>query len=120
MNATLTRYFKAMQRGPEGVAELIALFTDDAVYVEPFSPGGGFHVGKAAIEGWLSMSQQSAPPAIELSVDRIDAHDDEIEVAWTCESAAFSRPSRGVDRFTLRDGMISRLETRLTQLPELR
>lgn len=49
MNETLTRYFKAMQTGPDGLAELISLFTDDAVYIEPFTPGGGRHVGRGRI-----------------------------------------------------------------------
>lgn len=31
------RYFRAMQRGQEGEEELVALFAEDAVYVEPFS-----------------------------------------------------------------------------------
>lgn len=117
MNETLTRYFKAMQHGPDGLAELIPLFTDDAVYLEPFTPGGGRHAGRDAISEWLAQSQVHAPPELKLTIDRVDAHENEIEVRWTCESPAFSRPSRGIDRFTLREGKIARLETALTQSP---
>jgi len=120
MNETLTRYFKAMQHGPDGLAELVSLFTDDAVYLEPFTPGGGRHVGREQIGGWLAESQAHAPLELRLTVDRVDAHEDEIEVTWTCESPAFSQPSRGTDRFTLRDGKIARLVTTLTQPPQLR
>jgi SnoaL-like domain len=120
MNETLARYFKAMQHGPDGLAELISLFTDDAVYLEPFTPGGGRHVGRERIGAWLAQSQAYAPPELNLTIDRVDAHEDEIEVTWTCESPAFSRPSRGSDRFTLRGGKIARLETTLSQTPEFR
>lgn len=33
MRETVERYFRAMQRGPEGEDELVALFADDAVYL---------------------------------------------------------------------------------------
>lgn len=120
MHETLVEYFKAMQRGPDGVAELTALFADDAVYVEPFTPGGGIHVGRDAIGSWLTAAQAHAPPELTLVIDRIDAEADAVQVEWTCESPAFARPSRGRDRFTLRDGKIARLETTLTTPPELR
>lgn len=100
--------------------ELASLFADDAVYVEPFTPGGGIHTGRDAIAAWLQASQKDAPPELTLTVDRIDTHEDVLDVAWTCDSSAFSRPSRGRDRFTLRDGKIARLETTITEPPELR
>ena len=109
-----------MQRGPEGVAELVGLFADDAIYVEPFTPGGGIHTGRESIASWLSAAQDQAPPELSLTIDRIDARDDPIVVSWTCESPVFARPSRGRDRFTLRDGRIARLETTLTDYPEMR
>jgi ketosteroid isomerase-like protein len=117
MNETIERFFKAMQRGPDGHEELLALFADDAVYVEPFSPGGGVHEGKAAIRAWLPQSQENAPPDMRLTVDRIDAAEGVVEAAWTCESSAWARPSRGRDRFTIENGRIVRLETRLLEPP---
>ena len=42
--------FKAMQAGPAGEKELLALFAEDAVLVEPFSGRVQTHEGKPAIE----------------------------------------------------------------------
>lgn len=120
MSETIERFFKAMQRGPDGHDELLALFAEDAVYIEPFSPGGGVHEGKDEIRAWLAQSQQNAPPDLRLTVDRLDAAEGLVEAFWTCESPAFARPSRGRDRFTIADGRIVRLETTLLELPELR
>jgi hypothetical protein len=47
MNETPTRYFRAMQHGPDGLSALISLFAEDAVYLEPFAPGGGRHAAAA-------------------------------------------------------------------------
>jgi ketosteroid isomerase-like protein len=116
MDETLERYFRAMQRGPEGEDELVALFAEDAVYVEPF--GGGEHVGRDAIRAWLRGSWAEQPPAIRITVERLDVAEQTIEASWVCESDAFARPARGRDRFTIRDGRIARLETELREPPE--
>jgi ketosteroid isomerase-like protein len=107
-----------MQRGPDGEDDLVALFAEDAVYVEPFS--GGVHEGRDAIRAWLNASWADAPPDLALTVERIDAAGDTVETHWTCESPAFARPARGRDRFTIRDGRIARLESRLVEAPEPR
>jgi ketosteroid isomerase-like protein len=116
MDETLERYFRAMQRGPEGEDELVALFAEDAVYVEPFS--GGEHVGREAIRAWLRGSWADRPPAITITVERLQVVEQVVEASWVCESAAFARPARGRDRFTIRDGRIARLETELLEPPE--
>ena len=105
-----------MQRGPEGEAELLDLFADDAVYIEPFS--GQAHAGRDAIRRWLQESWPDQPPGIRLTVERLDIVEEVIEASWTCESEAFSRPARGRDRFTIRGGQITRLESRITEPPE--
>ena len=107
-----------MQRGREGEDELVALFADDAVYVEPFS--GGTHEGRDAIRAWLDGSWSDAPPDLRLTVERIDVAGDTVEAHWTCESPAFARPARGRDRFTIRDGRIARLESTIVEAPALR
>jgi ketosteroid isomerase-like protein len=117
MDETLDRYFRAMQRGPEGEDELVALFAEDAVYIEPFS--GQQHTGRDAIRAWLRGSLRDQPPGIRLTVDRLDVVEQTIVASWTCESDAFARPARGRDHFTIRDGRITRLESRLTEPPEL-
>jgi ketosteroid isomerase-like protein len=116
MDDTLERYFRAMQRGPEGEDDLVALFAEDAVYIEPFT--GGQHDGRDAIRSWLHASWRDQPPGIRLTVNRVDVVEEVVEVSWTCESDAFTRPARGRDRFTIRDGRIARLESRLTERPE--
>jgi ketosteroid isomerase-like protein len=117
MDETLERYFRAMQRGPEGEAELAALFAEDAVYVEPFS--GSEHVGRDAIRDWLRSSWQDQPPGIRITVEQLEVVEHTVEATWVCESDAFATPARGRDRFTIRDGRIARLETELTELPKL-
>jgi ketosteroid isomerase-like protein len=112
------RYFRAMQRGPDGEDDLVALFAEDAVYVEPFT--GGTHEGRDAIRAWLNGSRADAPPDLRLTVERVDVAGDTVEAHWTCESPAFARPATGRDRFTIRDGRIARLESTLVQAPELR
>ena len=114
----LERYFRAMQRGPESEEELIALFADDAVYVEPFS--ARTHSGREAIREWLRSSWADQPPGIRLAVDRIDVIEEVVEVSWTCESDIFDAPARGRDRFTIRDGKISRLHSELLEQPKFR
>jgi ketosteroid isomerase-like protein len=114
----LERYFRAMQRGPEGEEELIALFADDAIYVEPF--GGRTHFGREAIREWLRSSWADQPPGIRLTVERVDVIEEVVEASWTCESDIFDAPARGRDRFTIRDGKISRLQSELLEQPKLK
>lgn len=105
-----------MQSGPDGREELLALFADDAEYVEPFS--GGTHRGLPAIRAYLEGAEASAPPDLRIIVDRLDVEGDLVEATWTCESPAFRRPARGRDRFVIRQGRIARLETALLEPPE--
>ena len=119
MSELIEQYFAAMQRGPDGHDALLELFTDDAVYIEPFSSAGP-HVGKAAIREYLTASAGQAPPQLSLFVERLDVDADTVEATWRCESPAFERPSRGRDRFTVEHGRIVRLETVLLEAPEIR
>jgi ketosteroid isomerase-like protein len=119
MREIVQRYFAAMQRGPDGHDALLDLFTDDAVYVEPFSADGP-HVGRQAIGAWLTATAGQAPPELTLTVERLDVDGDTVDTTWRCESPIFTRPSRGRDRLTVRDGKIARLETILLEPPELR
>jgi uncharacterized protein (TIGR02246 family) len=112
------RYFAAMERGRLGVEDVLALFTEDAAYVEPFS--GGVHTGRDAIRAWLSASWETAPRDLRLTLDRLEASGDVAEAEWTRESSDYARPARGRDRFTIRHGKIARVESTLTQPPEPR
>lgn len=110
---TVERYFRAMQAGQAGEEELLALFTDDAVYIEPFTNNGrpSTHDGKPAIRAWLANEGRMRPDDMELTVDRIDMEHGRLRAEWTCTSAAFPGPMRGRDVYELRDGKIARLET---------
>jgi ketosteroid isomerase-like protein len=117
LRETIDSYYGEMQAGPEGPAGVAALFADDGVYVEPFS--GGTHVGPEAIRSFLAGSQGQLPD-VRITVDRVDVDGETVETSWTCESSAFAKPSRGRDRFTVREGKIVRLETEIDEPPEFR
>ena len=114
--ALIERYFAAMQRGPDGHDALLELFTDDAVYVEPFS-GGPAHRGREAIRAYLNASAGGAPPELRIVVERLDVETSRIVATWRCESPLFAVPSRGRDVFDVDGGRIARLETTLLSPP---
>ena len=103
-------YFRCMQTGAEAGDELIALFADDAVYVEPFSGQPRTHAGAEAIGRTLRSSFDQSPPDLTLTVDRVDVDGDVVTTTWTCTSPAFPAPMRGRDVCTVQSGRIARLE----------
>ena len=110
-------FFRAMQAGPDGLEALVALFAEDATYIEPFSGQATAHQGRGAIRAFLTASQQQAPPDMVLTVERIDVEGDEVRSEWSCASPIFPAPMRGRDTFSIRDGLIARLETALLSAP---
>jgi ketosteroid isomerase-like protein len=108
-------YFDAMKAGAAEVETLVALFADDAVYIEPFGGEPRTHSGRAAIEATLRAGMASPPPNMTLEVDRIDVDGDTVTSAWTCMSPAFPQPMRGVDVCTVHEGRIRRLEVRMAK-----
>jgi ketosteroid isomerase-like protein len=115
----IEEYFAAMQRGPDRHDALLELFAEDAVYVEPFS-GLPEHRGRDQIRSFLMAAGSLAPPSLRIIIERIDAAADSVAATWRCESPAWARPSRGIDVFTVHEGKIRRLETRLLDPPEAR
>lgn len=107
------RYFEAMREGASAEQQLLGLFTDDAVYVEPFAGEPRTHRGRAAIRIAFRAGWESPPPDLKLHVDRIDVDEDRVFSEWTCTSPAFPHPIRGRDEYTMRDGKIARLEVTL-------
>lgn len=107
------RYYRAMEAGSR--EQMDELFTDDAVYLEPFSGGGAAtsHEGRAAIVGWLAASFEQANRGVTITLDRLDVDGDAILAEWTCVGPMLPGPMKGHDRYRVRDGRISRLETRL-------
>jgi hypothetical protein len=64
-------------------------------------------------------TSRSRGPDLTITVDRIDIVGEVVEATWVCESPIFVRPTRGLDRFTIRRGKIVRLESTMTEAPEL-
>jgi hypothetical protein len=109
--------FRAMQAGPDGEAQMLSLFWEDAVFIEPFRGQPVTHVGHAAIRE--SFRQQTAQPLpdMQLTLDRVDMDGSIVRAEWTCTSSAFPAPMRGHDLFTIRQGKIARLEIVVTAVP---
>jgi hypothetical protein len=105
-------FFRVLCAGRSELEEMMALFSEDAVYTESFSGGVRVHRGKAAIrdrmaEGWHWM---------KIVVDYMDVSRETVLTVWTCDSAAISGGyGVGTSTFVIRDGLIARLEMRLQE-----
>jgi ketosteroid isomerase-like protein len=111
-------FFAAMQGGATSEAALMALFAEDAVYAEPFTGELRIHAGKSAIRAALQAGWKTPLPEMRIEIDRVHVADGCISATWTCHSPALpGGMGRGENSFTLRDGLIVRLETRLSGAP---
>jgi hypothetical protein len=114
------RLFKAMQAGPGGENEMVSLFAEDGVLIEPFSGRPQTHTGAAAIRQSFRDQWNDPPPDLTLVLDRVDLDGQLIRAEWTCTSPAFPSPMRGYDLFTLNEaGQIKRLEIVVTEAPPM-
>jgi hypothetical protein len=112
--------FRAMQSGPGGEDALMALFADDAVFVEPFSGQPRSHEGTKAIRESFRDQWKHPLPDFHLMLDRVDLDGPQVRAEWTCTSAAFPTPMRGYDLFRLNDaGKIERFEIIVTEAPRM-
>ncbi|MGD9979479.1 MAG: nuclear transport factor 2 family protein [Hyphomonadaceae bacterium] len=84
---TIADFFRAMQAGSAAAHDIEALFSDDAVYVEPFSGTPTTHSGKAAIMAAMRQGWATPLPDMTISLDRVDVTDARVIVAWTCRSS---------------------------------
>jgi len=114
---TVENLFKAMQVGPSGEEAMMALFDENAVFIEPFSGQVQTHAGKLAIRDSFRQMWEAPVPDLQLTLDRVDLDGDAVRAEWTCVSPAFPRPMRGFDLFRIRAGKIMRLEIVVTQMP---
>jgi ketosteroid isomerase-like protein len=115
--ALVVALLRAMQRGPDGEDDIVALFSDDAVYVEPFSDPGRprVHTGTEQIRASFHDGLRWNPPDLRISLDRLDVDGEELVAHWTCTTARLPAPVRGTDRYRINGGRIHRLETRLDE-----
>jgi ketosteroid isomerase-like protein len=108
------RFFNAMQTGAANEAEMMALFADDAVYVEPFTGAPARHEGKAAVRAALAGGWRNPLPDMTITMDEVEVAGPQVTARWTCRSPALpGGEGSGVNIFRLRDGLIVSLETRL-------
>jgi len=115
--AIVEQYIAAMQAGPGGLEALIELFTEDAVYVEPFSGQPTAHRGRAEIQAFFAYALSHHLQGAKLTLDRLDLDGERLRCQWTCQVPLLPGPLRGQDRLRLRDGRIARLETTLEREP---
>ena len=114
--ATVEQYLAAMQAGPGGLEELLALFDDDAVYVEPFGGQPQVHAGKAEIRAFFEYALEHHLNGARLTLDRLDLDAGRLRSEWTCALPMLPTPMRGFDLLTMREGRIVRLETTVTEM----
>jgi ketosteroid isomerase-like protein len=115
--AAVERYFAAMQAGSAAVDDLVGLFDDEAVYVEPFTGQPQAHTGKAEIRAFFARALEQDMRNARLTLDRLDIDGDRLRSEWTCELPNAPTPMRGFDLLDLREGRIVRLETTVTEFP---
>ena len=112
------RFFRAMQAGATAEPEMMALFADDATYVEPFSGQALTHVGKAAIRATFIEGWKYPLPDMRLELERVDIEGGSVRVDWTCHSPALpGGKGRGTNLFTVAEGRITSLVTTLRVQP---
>ena len=108
-------YFAAMRRGGEAEADMLALFTDDAVYDEPFSGESEPAVGIDAVRRRLRSGWATPLPEMELDVLSVEVTGHRAVSTWECRSAAFPGPVRGTDEYEFRDGLIAVLRVTIDE-----
>ena len=117
---TIEESARAMQVGPAGESAILALFTDDAVWVEPYTGRRRSHAGREAIRVALrEMWRQPSPAGFTISTDRVIAEGADVRVEWTCSCAGVPLLMRGYSLYTISpDHRIGRLELFITEAPE--
>jgi ketosteroid isomerase-like protein len=111
---TVERYFAAMRQGRTAEVDMMALFSDDIVYVEPFSGDADPAVGKAAVLARLRRGWEAPLPDMELDVRSVDVQGATATSTWECRSSAFPAPVTGRDSYEFDgEGLISRLHVEI-------
>jgi ketosteroid isomerase-like protein len=108
----IERYFGAMRRGAEAEKDLVGLFAEDAIYIEPFVSSEPA-VGIDEIRQRLRRGWEQPLPDLELDVLSIEVSGHEATARWVCRSPVLPGPVEGVDHYLIEHGRITRLEVRL-------
>lgn len=115
LHEVVQAYFAAMRQGGQAEAEMLALFTHDAVYDEPFSGASEPAIGIDAIGDRLRAGWEHPLPDMELDVLTIDVSANQALSRWECRSPVFPAPVRGCDAYEFRDGRIASLRVTIDQ-----
>jgi ketosteroid isomerase-like protein len=111
---TVVRFFRAMQSGAAAEADMRTLLAHDAIYIEPFSGSPQTHKGRDKIIQTMAAGWTWNPPDMRIEMDHVSVEGDELVVHWTCWASTLpGGKGTGVNRFTLKDGLIVRLVTTL-------
>ncbi|MFT3879682.1 MAG: nuclear transport factor 2 family protein [Gemmatales bacterium] len=110
--------FRAMQTGPTAEKELLELFAEDGILVEPFTGQMQTHEGKPAIKASLVPMWANRAPDMKIMLDRVDLQGTTVRAEWTCTSSAMPGPMRGYDLFQIKSGKINRMEIFVTEMPQ--
>ncbi len=116
MPREITNFFLAMQAGAIGADALMALFAEDAVYVEPFTGEVRRHEGRDAILKAMALGWEM--PMIDTRIEVLSAQveGEVVDLAWACHSPSIpGGRGSGRNRFILREGLIVELVTELDQ-----
>jgi hypothetical protein len=108
---------RGMQTGPAAENDILELFAEDGVLVEPFTGRIQTHVGKAQLRACLQDMWKNRAPDLMLKTDRVDLDGETLRAEWTCTSTVLPGPMRGYDLFTIHQGKICRLEIAITEMP---
>jgi hypothetical protein len=108
-----------MQSGLDGLDGLVELFADDATYIEAFGGQPHVHNGKSEIRAFFANALREHLNGARLTLDRLDLDGERLRAEWTCTLPMLPTPLRGFDMVTLKEGLIARLETTVTEFPPL-
>ena len=110
------RLFHAMEVGPEGEKEMMALFANDATFVESFTGEPRTHHGKDAIQRtYRELFTEPPPPDMKLVLHRVEREKEVVRAEWSCTSASYARPRVGFDLIEVAGGRIQKMEVVITQ-----
>jgi hypothetical protein len=111
---SIVNFLTAMQAGRPGLATLVAAFTEDAVYVEPFSGTPQRHEGREAVIAAIARGWDYPLPDIHIRVDQVEVTRDAVVLSWTCLSPGLpGGQGSGRNIYRMRGERIAYLETQL-------
>lgn len=118
-SAGIASYFAAMRRGAQAEDELMAPFTTDATYTEPFTNRDEPAIGRDAIRDRFRQGWKTPLPDLELDVLTVEISGSAAVSNWECRSSALPGPVRGEDRYEFdAEGLINKLDVRILPPPD--